>query len=274
MKVVYLVHNVGRIANLLITLHDFQALARSYGFASVPCVLGPDVELGFRGPRKHFLSRYVLLHATVPLVPRLDIWPGTPEEEAVRQIRGAFEKGRSFALGLHDWLPAPLRGGVLPRAHVQRYFHPVSPHWRAGQGVVARARQNKERVVGVHIRHGDFKTHDGGRWFVPLETVIANMRHFEQSVGKAAFVVCSDALFSREDFGGLDVHFGPGHAVADLSALCGCDFLLKPRHSTYAIWASWWAEIPALGFEREPRFGASDFQIMALDPVADSLPLH
>jgi hypothetical protein len=268
MKVVFITLLPGRMANRLISLHDFQALAHSYGYITVPCVFG--WSSGIVGLRKHIFSRYILLRTLVPRVKKITLHPNMDEVKAEKLIISALESGKPIAIALDDWLPPSLRGRELPNpAKTRRYFSPAKRYIKDAQKVCNAARVPGQLLVGVHIRHGDFAEFDGGRWFISLEKVIENMQHMVKISGDVNFVVCSDAEFKAEDFPGLNVSFGPNHPLSDMMALSFCDLILKPAISTFAIWAAWWGNTPCLAMQAKPAFEISDFQVPTLDPFAD-----
>ena len=138
-------------------------------------------------------------------------------------IKEALESGKSVNIGLHNWLPEALRGREIFGQSSTKYFTPTSRYMREAKSTAKTARSEGKLLVGVHIRHGDFAHHDGGKWFVTLETVIENMNRFREIAGETSFIVCSDTDFEAKDFPNLDVTFGPGHMVSDMTALSMCD---------------------------------------------------
>lgn len=258
------------MANRLIGLCQWQALVGTYGYSLVPCDF--RYEKYFVGTRKHRISRHLLLPTLARTVEHIEI-PVDKEGEAEARITEVLESGRRATIGLRDWLPHALRNRPFDEAKARRHFAPVRRFHREAQATCDLARQTATSpapktslLVGVHIRHDDFVNHDGGRWFVGLETVVANMRHFGEIAGETQFLVCSDAHFTPADFPGLRVTMGPGHPVSDLTALALCDYILKPAYSTFAQWSAWWNQTPHLYFQAEPHFALSDFWVPTLEP--------
>lgn len=142
------------------------------------------------------------------------------------------------------------RSPELVKRHAEKiraYFQPVENIAAASRDAVARMRQQAEVVVGVHIRHGDYRTWKNGLNFHPVEQYVAWMRqmvaHFPGR--KVAFLVASDEPRTVEEFPGLTVGFCPGSPVADIYALAGCDYIFGPP-STYSQWASFYGNRPLL----------------------------
>jgi hypothetical protein len=96
--------------------------------------------------------------------------------------------------------------------------------------VMNKARNGSKRVVGIHIRHGDYKTFEGGRYFYSFEQYAVVMRDIRALFpGEAVrFLVCSNAELDAKAFGDLDFIGGTGHFVEDLYALAQCDYLAGP----------------------------------------------
>jgi len=142
------------------------------------------------------------------------------------------------------------RSPTLVQRHadkIRAYFQPVETIAAASREAVARMRSQAEIIVGVHIRHGDYRTWKAGRYYYPPEQYAAWMRALAaQLPGRTvAFLVASDEPRSAGEFPGLTVGFGPGSPVADIYALAGCDYIFGPP-STYSQWASFHGNKPLL----------------------------
>ena len=266
MKILFITRLSGRLANQLINLSLWFALGEAYNYAIVPCSFG--WEMDFVGTRKHLFSRYVLLHSAAKVVRRVNIGY-EQERDATSLILDVLERGESATINLEGWLPRALWRDV-PAKKLRRYFMPTRRHLMSARRVCQTARGGQQPLFGVHIRHTDFAHHDGGRWFLPLETVVRNMQYVRALRPDARFLVCSDARFNNNDFPGFDVAFGSGGVVSDLTALGLCDFILKPAYSSFALWSAWWGNTPCLAMQKEPKFQMGNFQVPELDPFADS----
>ncbi|TWU32266.1 O-fucosyltransferase family protein [Novipirellula artificiosorum] len=107
-------------------------------------------------------------------------------------------------------------------------------------------------VVGVHIRHGDYATFLGGRYFFPVSDYVAAMHEIQQQLAprRVAFMVCSNAEHDAGDFHGLNVHFGPGHLLHDMYAFAKTDLIIGPP-STYTGWAAFYGNVPRKELDRD-----------------------
>ena len=151
-------------------------------------------------------------------------------------------------------------------AAVRRYFRPVPGIVEMAARAVEPLRQKAELVVGVHIRHGDYRTFKKGQYFFPVESYAAWLRSVGSQLAgrKVAFLVCSDEPRTRAEFPGLDVGFGTNNALADLYALAACDYVMGPP-STFTQWASYYGDRPMLHLEsREDSVELDKFKVSDL----------
>jgi len=152
---------------------------------------------------------------------------------------------------------------------IRAYFQPVEDIAAASREAVARMRAQAEIVVGVHIRHGDYRTWKNGQYFYPVEQYAAWMRALGvQFPGrKVAFLVASDEPRTVEEFPGLTTGFCPGSPVADIYALAGCDYIFGPP-STYSQWASFHGNKPLRQLPgREASIGLDSFSVSFLGEI-------
>ena len=149
--------------------------------------------------------------------------------------------------------------------YIRSFLAAAEPWAGDGRGAVAALRARCDTVVGVHIRHGDYQSHLGGRFFWP----VARYRTFmERMVALLAplrpgFLVCSNAQHRSDDFDGLTWACGPGHLVSDQQALAQCAWILGPP-SSFSSWAAYAGRGRLLRLEDPQRaFTLEDFQTLA-----------
>lgn len=133
---------------------------------------------------------------------------------------------------------------------LRRMFRPLREHRVAARTAVGLARQSADIVVGVHIRHGDYRTFLGGKYYYTLEQYRRFMLQMRALFPerRVAFVVCSDAEHPLSAFENLEAFRGPGHLIADMAALAECDYIIGPP-STFSYWASFAGQRPFLHLE-------------------------
>jgi hypothetical protein len=151
---------------------------------------------------------------------------------------------------------------------VRDFFRPVADVVKNGEESIARLRRNSDIVIGVHIRHGDYRDWHGGKYFFEPSRYAAWMREAAaQFSGKVSFFVCSNEPRSREEFSGLNVEIGAGPAVSDLFALARCDYLIAPL-GTFSQWASFYGNVPLLHLRgKEQRIEREGFHVSFFEEI-------
>ena len=140
------------------------------------------------------------------------------------------------------------RAPELVRKHAEKiraHFQPIEEVAAVSRAAVGQVRSQADIVVGVHIRHGDYRTWKDGMYYYPPEQYAAWMRAFaaQFSGRRVAFLVASDEPRTPEEFPGLTVGFCKGSPVADIYSLSGCDYIFGPP-STFSQWASFHGNKP------------------------------
>jgi hypothetical protein len=110
---------------------------------------------------------------------------------------------------------------------------------------VKRAREGVDVLVGVHIRQGDYKQFEGGKYFYESDEYARVMKTIEALFPKqrVGFLVCSNTRQPTEIFTPFTYLAGRGHFVEDMYSLAACDYIVGPP-STYTMWASFYGATP------------------------------
>jgi hypothetical protein len=121
-------------------------------------------------------------------------------------------------------------------------------------------RMKNNRIIGVHIRRGDYLTFQNGKYFYDL---IEYKELMEQIVDlfpedKVSFFIASNENVSMSDFAGLNCFSLPNSfAVKDLYGLGLCDYIIGPP-STFSAWASLYGDVPLYFIEDIKNFVTLD----------------
>jgi len=191
---------------------------------------------------------------------RATLLDGPEIQEKIRAAKVVFP---------YDWR---FRAPGLVQKHAEKirnYFRPIEKHENSGRRAIDNLRRNADIVVGVHIRHGDYRHFMGGKYFFPTSRYADWMREMAAQFPdrKTSFFVCSDEPRNAGEFPGLSVSFGAGPPVADLFTLAKCDYILGPV-STFSQWASFYGAKPLLHFSHsDDRIDLSRFRISDLDLI-------
>ena len=147
---------------------------------------------------------------------------------------------------------------------IRRIFMPIPELRKNAEKKLEGLRSRVDLILGVHIRHGDYREHRSGALFFSPEDYRKWMEEFASFFPqhKVGFAICSDAKQKAEDFLGLEFVFGPGNdevskygnrpkdsvksvIVEDNYMLSLCDYILGTV-STFCSWAAFWGNKPLL----------------------------
>ena len=134
------------------------------------------------------------------------------------------------------------------KKELQQIFRPRKEIIDKAEAMIANIHKNADIVIGIHIRHGDYKTWRGGRHYYTLEEFHGFMKKLKNlySDQRVAFFISSNESFSTDIFTDCECYrFGkePSGDILDLYTLSLCDRILGPW-STYSRWASFIGEVP------------------------------
>ncbi len=178
-----------------------------------------------------------------PLVQVLDIgWHEPCDLDGRRFLDLARQPGVLLAKG---WLFRAQQSFPRHADEIRRYFTPIPEHRERVAATVRGIRRSADVVVGVHIRHGDYASFLGGRFYYGVDRYATILRRIAELLPgrEVAFLVCSNESQPADAFAGLNATSGPGHLIEDLLALAACDYLVGPP-STYTMWASFYGQVP------------------------------
>jgi hypothetical protein len=127
---------------------------------------------------------------------------------------------------------------------------------------------NNSIVVGVHIRRGDYKLFQNGKYFYELDvykSVIMQLMSLLSGQGRAIyFVVCTNdqEILKSNLLIEPNVFLNSGSQISDLCMLSKCDYIIGPP-STYSGWASFYGSVPlAYIMDKDSVISMSDFKVI------------
>ena len=153
------------------------------------------------------------------------------------------------------------------KKELQQIFLPRNEITEKAETLMKHIRSNADIVIGVHIRHGDYKTWRNGRHYYTLEEFHKFMLQLKELSPdkKVSFFISSNEAFSTDFFSDCTCYrFGkePSGDILDLHTLSLCDRIIGPW-STYSRWASFIGEVPLCFIkDRNQLFTDDDFSII------------
>jgi hypothetical protein len=133
------------------------------------------------------------------------------------------------------------------RETLRQIFKPKKQYLEKAEGILSQLREKYDRVVGIHIRRGDYKLWRNGEYYFPDGVYLKKMEEINQEINgqgnTCCFLICSNEEINKEAFNHLNTSIEKRHFITDLYALAGCDYILGPP-STFSYWASFYGGVP------------------------------
>ena len=134
------------------------------------------------------------------------------------------------------------------KKELQHIFRPRKNITNKAEELISEIRKEADMIIGVHIRHGDYKTFYNGRYYYTLDEYHQLMLKIKELYKEShvAFFISSNVDFSTDVFSDCNCYrFGkePSGDILDLYTLSICDKIIGPW-STYSRWASFIGEVP------------------------------
>ena len=154
------------------------------------------------------------------------------------------------------------------KKELQHIFRPKKSITDKAEALMAEIRKEANFVVGVHIRHGDYKGFYDGRFYYTLDEFRQYMQQIQQlySDKRIAFFISSNKSFCTDLFIGCTCYRfdkEPSGDILDLYALSLCDRIIGPW-STYSRWASFIGEVPLCCFKgRQQQITNESFSVIS-----------
>lgn len=137
-------------------------------------------------------------------------------------------------------------------------------------------KQEKNTIIGVHIRHSDYKYWLGGRYYYDYEIYMKCLLSVEKQINNCIFVIFSDEDIPTNIYKyDLKLYIPKNSSeIFDLIFLSKCDYIIGPP-STFSGWASFYGNVPkyTIFSEEDINKGVniSDFGVYMIDYIDDKM---
>jgi hypothetical protein len=142
---------------------------------------------------------------------------------------------------------------TVDRINLLKYKEEVINYWTPNKSYLdkvnffnAKYRENAAVLIGIHIRRGDYKTFQDGKYFFDDSTyqnIILQISKLSILKGKSfAFCICSDDKNVNLEIA-FPIYNESRQFVIDLYLLSKCDYIIGPP-STFSAWASFYGNKP------------------------------
>lgn len=128
---------------------------------------------------------------------------------------------------------------------IKKYFIPEKIYENNVNKLIYNIRNNCDILIGIHIRHGDYKSFQGGKYYYDYTKYAEVMDKVKSLFPNKTvhFLICSNEKISDKIFNKFKITMGTNHIIEDMYALSKCDFIAGPP-STYTMWASFYGSVP------------------------------
>lgn len=108
-------------------------------------------------------------------------------------------------------------------------------------------RKRYDLIVGIHIRQGDYKKFENGKYFYTDNDyfkIIENLKILFKDIN-FMFLICSNekSFFNFLDTNNVNYFKGAGNVIEDMYLFSKCDYLIGPP-STFTMWSSFVGSVP------------------------------
>lgn len=164
-----------------------------------------------------------------------------PENNTMDLAGAEFIRLREHAkcLIVQGWLYRDEQSFHKHEDKIRTFFALFPAHEEHVKNFMEKTRDSTAKViVGLHIRRGDYRNFEGGRFYYSYEQYRLLMQKMEDYIQeKVRWVICSNEKIETEEFSSFDVVLGPNQIVEDMYVFSECDYIVGPP-STYTGWAS------------------------------------
>lgn len=165
-------------------------------------------------------------------------------------IKSKFQKKLVI---LNGWKIRNRVGFTKYAEEIKRLF---APHDRQSNidRFICDVRSQYDFLVGVHIRLGDYKNWQGGKYYYPFSFYAQKCKELliklRQEERKVVFVLCSDQKIDSTYFKDIPFVISTGHIIEDLYILSRCNIIFGPP-SSYSMWASFYGNVPLMHIQHK-----------------------
>jgi hypothetical protein len=186
----------------------------------------------------------------------------TPWYSLYRIFKSHDSKGIEFNLNEATFIQAAKNRNVIlqgwafrdhtnfnKHANVLRsLFVPVEKYNDLVQQQMLVAKASADVVFGIHIRRGDYKQFEGGKYYFDDAVYIDKMWQLyyqQKAIGNTCcFLICTNEPIDETNFPTEFILCAQKrHFITDLYCLAACDGILGPP-SSFSTWASFYGKVP------------------------------
>lgn len=141
------------------------------------------------------------------------------------------------------WLFRNPKGIEKFRQQIVQDFCPKVSISKKIDSIISSLYSKYEKVIGVHIRQGDYTTFKGGRYFIPQKRFREIINEYSAkndiNLTKTCFLITSDGPIDTNIFEDINYYISKENAVTDLFLLSATDAIIG-SDSSFGNFAGWY----------------------------------
>lgn len=157
------------------------------------------------------------------------------------------KKAKKKILVFYGWLFRDRENFDRLEPYIKKMFSVKEIYNAQASRLLDEVKKDCSTVVGVHIRRGDYKRFENGRWYFEDEVYLEKMQvinaQLQQTNGKTAFLLCSNEQLELQKFCDLQVYNFQDDFIIDFLLLAKSDYIIGPP-STFSALASFYGNKP------------------------------
>ncbi len=174
---------------------------------------------------------------------------------------------------LSGWLIRSWRLVKQEQTYIRAHCQPMLTFRKQAEEHIAAFKRKHELVIGIQIRHTDYRHWREGKYFYPTTSYVNWMKEIAAGYGqkKVGFLITSDEVQDEKLFEGLSWTFSSGaanlngHFMLSIMELSLCDIIIGPN-STFSAWASFYGNKPLYwisdqNFKLSPAYSADFYDL-------------
>lgn len=165
-----------------------------------------------------------------------------------------LENNNTKNIYFKGWLFRNPTGIEKYRNEIIEYFKPKKDTVDLIDNMTEGIRSRYQKLIGVHIRQGDYKTFKDGKYFIDQirtrEIIEEYLNQNNLHIGDVCFIITSDGEIDANIFDGLNFVTSSHNLVEDMYLLSSTDIIIG-SNSSYGNIAAYFGNIPHFIMENE-----------------------
>ena len=155
-----------------------------------------------------------------------------------------IRKAKRKILVLYGWLFRAENDFSIQESYIRKVFLVRESENNVAENLIDEIRHEYSVLVGVHVRRGDYKWFENGRWYYEDEVYEEKMMYLKNDLHKkVGFIICSNEEVKIKLGEEIGVFQFKKSFIIDFLLLAKSDYIIGPP-STFSTFASFYGNVP------------------------------